>query len=243
MKSILLSIILTHSLFAGDFFKKVEIDEKETVNKVKLRSGKRGDNRYYEGNLVRTFNTSITSLRDAILAFDQRCNNEYLDKREILPKDKKCKYHNNNVIENMVHKELKSYEKEENETGRLIISRRIYNREDFSQSDVIKIYEYKLNDKKVIKITMEMIDEKEAAKYIKPLVKTVSAFNKSQGTFLLTELSPGKVELDYTYSSRTDHWLINKSIAAGEVFESVAKSLNSLFDHLNTESQELMAKK
>jgi hypothetical protein len=176
------------------------------------------------------------------LAFDQRCNNEYIDKRKLTDKNIKCKYHNGNVVENFIHRDLKKYEKEKDEIDRIMISRRIYNREEFSQTDIVKVYQYQKDGRKVIKITMEMLNEDDAKKFITTKVKTESAFNKAYGVFLLTELAPNKVELEYTYSSRTDHWLINKSIAAGEVFENMAASLNNLFDNLDKESRELMAK-
>lgn len=238
---LIIPLFIFNIVFAADFFKKVEIDEKDKINTVELRSGKKGDNRYYEGKIKRKFKTTLSSLKDAIMAFDQRCNNEYIEKRELVSKKDKCKYHNANVIENFIHKELKEYKKDENEIDRIMISRRIYNREEFSQTDLVKVYEFTKDDKKIIKITMEMLKEKDANKFIKPKVKTNSAFNKAYGVFLLTELSEKEVELEYTYSSRTDHWLINKSIAAGEVFESMSGSLNNLFDNLAKESTELMA--
>jgi hypothetical protein len=242
MKLTIILMISISSLFANDFFNKVEIDEKETINNVALKSGKKGDHRYYEGKIKKEFNTNIDSLKNAIMAFDQRCNNEYKDKRKLTDKKTKCKYHNGNVIENFIHRDLKAYTKEKNEIDRIMISRRIYNREEFSQTDIVKVYEYQEDGKKVVKITMDMLKEKQAKEFIEPKVKTESAFSKAYGVFLLKEIAPNKIELTYTYSSKTDHWLINKSIAAGEVFENMAKSLNNLFVNLAKESQSLMAK-
>lgn len=237
----LVTLFFTYNLIAKDFFHKVDIDEKDTINDVILLSGKKGDNRYYQGTLVKVFDRDIESLKKAINSFDQRCNDEYKEKRKYSDKKKDCKYFNGNVIENIIHKELKSYKKNENEVERFLISRRIYNREEFSQTDLVIVYKTEEEGKEVQTIFMEMIDKKEAKKYIDPLVDTESAFNRAHGTFKLTALSPKQTKLEYTYSSRTDHWLINKSIAAGEVFESMAKSLNNLFKHLDKESQVLMA--
>ena len=236
---LLVILCFAQMTLAKDFFHKVEIDNKEAIKDVKLKSGKKGDNRYYQGKLVKTFDRDIINMKQAILAFDQRCNSEYKDKRKFSKDKGDCKYHNGNVIENIIHTELNDYVKEKNEVERILISRRIYNRDEFSQTDIVKVYDYKENDQRVIKITMEMIKEKEAKKYIKPLVKTNSAFNRAQGTFTLTELEPNKTQLAYTYQSRTDHWLINKSIAAGEVFENMSASLNNLFDHLAKGSEYL----
>lgn len=242
MKLLILGLtLLLHQINAKDFFHKVEIDEKETINDVVLRSGKKGDNRYYEGTLVKTFDRDLESLKKAINSFDQRCNDEYKEKRKFSDKKKDCKYFNGNVIENIVHHKLKDYQKEANEIDRFLISRRIYNREEFSQTDLVIVYKTMEDKKEVHTIFMQMIDKKEAKKYIDPLVDTESAFNRAQGTFKLTALEPNKTKLEYTYSSRTDHWLINKSIAAGEVFEKMAKSLNNLFGHLDKESKVLMA--
>ena len=236
MKVLLSILILSQLALTKDFLSKIEIDEKETIDNVKLRSGKKGDDRYYQATLVKTFDRKIDNLRRAITAFNQRCNDEYKDKRKFSDKKTKCKYFNGNVIENILHKDLKEYTKETNEVERFLISRRIYNREEFSQTDLVIVYTTKENDREVQTVHMKMIDKNEAKKYIKPLVKTESAFNKAEGIFKLTQLSEEKTQLEYTYFSRTDHWLINKSIAAGEVFENMAKSLNSLFKHLNVES-------
>lgn len=243
MKSLILISLFSTLLIAKDFFHKVEIDNEETIDNVVLKSGKKGDNRYYEGTLVKSFDRDIKSMKKAILAFNQRCNNEYKEKREFSDKKEDCKYHNGNVIENILHTDLKEYTKEKNEIERLLISRRIYNREEFSQTDLVRVYQFEKDKKNTIQIFMKMIKKKEAKKYIKPLVETNSAFNRNQGVFTLTEIAPNKTELAYTYNSRTDHWLINKSIAAGEVFENVSKSLNSLFKHLATEALSNMSTK
>ena len=41
-----------------------------------------------------------------------------------------------------------------------------------------------------------------------------------------------KSELNYAYTARTSHWLLNKQVAVSRVFDGVVKGINSLFKNI-----------
>ena len=102
--------------------------------------------------------------------------------------------------------------------------------------DLVVIYESKNeNGKKVIKVNQKMLDDKEAKKYISPPVEHDSVFEIAYSNFTLTEVSAKETKLEYYYASETDHWLLNKSVSVSKVFESMAKSIDLLFNSIDQE--------
>ena len=75
-----------------------------------------------------------------------------------------------------------------------------------------------------------MISDKEAKKYIDKVTKKDSAFLETKGTFILTKKGENKTHIYYKYESKTDHWLLNKSMVVSEFFENMSKSMNNLFN-------------
>lgn len=233
--SFFILLFLSQNIMAKTF-NGFEVDDTE-VNKefnVELLSGKKNGTRLYNGKLSKVFNQNISDVYKAIINFDEKCNNELKDRRKLTDKKKECKYHNNNLIESKVYKEIKLPKLEENETERYLVARRIYNRQSFSHVDLIQIYQFsdKAKHKNMI-IKQSMLSDKEVNTYLSPPVEQDSAFQKAYAQFILTEIDATHTTVQYNYTSETDHWLLNKSISVGKVFDSMAKSLDSLFDSIN----------
>jgi hypothetical protein len=226
--SITLSIIFLPASVYADY-STYEVDNKETheKTKVKLISGKKESNRFYQGNLSKVYNKSIDRVLSGILNFAEKCNQELADKRVLTDKKTKCLYPNSNLVESKTYKITKEFKKKKNETDRYLMARRIYNRQSFSHIDLITVYESKNSSgNKVVNITQEMLTDKEAKKYIEKIpVEQDSAFQKATSA------------LNYYYASETDHWLLNKSVSVGKVFDSMGLSIGLLFESIGKASK------
>lgn len=226
-----LSLAFTLNLLAAT--ESNSVDNKEIINGVKLLSGKIESNRFYQGTIEDEFITSAATAVNIITDFEQRCNNEFSDEKKLLKTKGKCKYFNTNLIESKVHPDIKiNLSKKDGEIRRFLVSRRIYNRSYFSHTDLIRVFKKTTNGKSIYTISQTMLTDGEVKKYMKPLVKQDSVFLKADAVYTLTELSNHKTKIKFEYSSKTDHWLLNKSISVGKVFSSMSKNLNNLFSSL-----------
>jgi hypothetical protein len=211
-----------------------DIDNKEVINGVDLISGKTDSKRFYKGTIEQEFDTTPQQALEVITDFEQRCNNEYSDDRK-LQKNVKCKYFNNNLIESVIHPDITvGLDKKAGEIRRFLVSRRIYNRSHFSHTDLIQVFKKKTDGKDVYTLTQKMISEKEVKKYMKPIVETDSVFLKADAIYTLIPIKANKTKITFQYKSKTDHWLLNKSISVGRVFDSMSKTLNGLFSSLKS---------
>ncbi len=231
----LLSLVLI-SLSAFADYSSYEVDDKETheETKVKMISGKKDSNRFYQGNLSQVFPAPFESVVAAVSNFTEKCNNELKDKRELTDKKYVCPYHNSNLVESKVYKVTKAFVKEKDEIDRYLIARRIYNRESFSHMDLVRVYETKNSSgKRILTITQEMLTDKKAKALVENPLKQDSAFKKAFAKYTITEVNDKSTVLSYYYSSETDHWLLNKSISVGQVFDSMGASIGLLFDSIS----------
>lgn len=221
MKTLLL-IFITFNLYSYDFDKKEEVKKTGTI----LKSGKKDSKRIYQLTKNIALNAKIDDVIKSILIYDQKCNKEYAKKRELISKDKKCKYHNENLIETKVHTLMdKKYDKF------LVLERRIYNRELFSNVDMVTVKKMKNGN---VEIRQRMLKDNEAKRYIKDPIKRNSVFSETTAVYILNQKKE-KVHIDYKYEMVTDHWLLNKSIAASRVFESMKEGTELLFESINSE--------
>jgi hypothetical protein len=244
--TLVLSFIFSSLAIAREF-KGYEIDNKETDKKykVELKSGKKKSVRFYQGFLSKTFNMPLEFVMKSITNFEDKCNNDYKDRRELISKKKDCTYHNGNIVESKLYRDLKNYKKEENEIDRFLIARRVYNRQEFTQVDLAQVFETKNEQgQRVVKILTRMIGDKKVKKYLKKLpVENDTVFLNTYSDFILTEINKGQTRLDYTYTSQTDHWLLNKSVSVSKVFAGMAKGIDLLFYSIKKELAKYEAKK
>lgn len=229
---ILLGTILISSVHAA------VAERTDEINGVKLESGKVDSSRFFKGTVAKTYSFPIEVVKSSVMNFEGRCNNEYKNKRTLTDKNKECKFHNENLVESIIIKDLISGQaKEENEVDRMVVARRVYNRGSYAYHELVKVYEYKNGqNQKVTKIVQTMIEDSETKKYIKPLISKDSVFDTNEGTFILTEASPTETKMEYTYEASTTHWILNKEVSVPQVFSSISKSLNDLIIVVNKES-------
>jgi hypothetical protein len=229
-----LSILLLSTSFHAVAF---EIDSQETRKKydVELKSGKKDDIRYYEAKMTKIIDAPIKNVKESIVNFDQKCNNEYSNKRKFYDDKFKCKYHNPSLVESIIIKDINVKNLDENEQERFLVNRLVYNTNTYNHSDLIQIFNKSENE---IIITHTMLESEEAKKYNAKAYEKDSAFDHSKGTFTLTSLSPSQTKLDYIYESTTDHWVLNKSVSVSKVFNSMVESFNHLYQSIKIGSSE-----
>ena len=239
MKKIKISVamlVVSTSLLAAQT--QYKIDEKDVVDGVSMRTGKHEKVRMYEGHNIKEYNAPVAQVLKSVMDFESRCNNKFKRKRKIVSKDFNCRNHNKNIIETIRVSDLKDKTLEKNETQRFILKRFIYNRTTFRHNELVRVFKYK-NEKKqtTYKITQTMLSDKESKRYLKDPISKDSAFILTKGEFVITEVAPNKTIFDYKYTSKTDHWLLNKSMVVGEFFENMSKGINRLFNVIEKETK------
>lgn len=217
----------------------IEFDKSDEIKGVAVKSGKEKSNRYYEGVITKTIPHSLAAVTNSVINFQEKCNNDYKDKRKFTSKDSQCKYHNDHLIETMIIKDIKTegWTKVSGERERYLTGRRVYNRGNYGYHELIQIIDG-VNEKKqkTVTIIQKMLHDKEAALYTDIKFKRDAVFDESLGTFTLTETSPNTTEITYVYNSETDHWILNKEVSVPQVFSSISKSLKDLMATIDEES-------
>lgn len=217
-----------------------KFDKKDTISGVKVESGKKDSTRLYRGTFSKSFPFAIDAVKNSIVNFQEKCNNKYKDRRQFTDKKADCKYHNDNLVETIVIKDINQtgWTKTEGETERYILGRQVYNRGSFGFYEMVKVVESKNElNQKVLTVTQRMLSEKETKVYTKPKFDRDSAFDNTTATFVLTEVSPKETTLAYEYSAETEHWILNKEVSVPQVFSSISKSINDLVQTMDKESQ------
>lgn len=211
-------------------------DKTEELNGVTLKSGKESSVRFYHGSIERNFSFPLEIVKKSITNFQDRCNNSYREKREFTEKSTNCRYHNENLIESFVQKDITTTESLKEFSEAYLVGRKVYNRSTFGYYELVTVKEEKVDNKKVVTIKTRMLSDDEAKTYTNPKISQESAFDKTVATYILTEKSPGETTLSYSYDAETDHWLLNKEVSVPQVFASISKSLNDLMESLESDA-------
>jgi hypothetical protein len=230
----ILALIWTTGAFA-----QVTFDKKDIINGVEVQTGKSDSTRTYQGTIQKTLNYPITVVIKGITNFHEKCNNDYKEKRELTDKSFDCRYHNDNLIETLVIRDINKdgWNKEQDEIDRFILGRRVYNRGEFSYYELVQIFQTKNSSgQKVLIVKQTMLNEAQAKVYVKPKLEKESAFDHSSSTFVLTETKTNETHFEYTYQAETSHWILNKEISVPQVFSSISKSILDLLSTVTAES-------
>jgi hypothetical protein len=241
-----MAIFYKFLLCAGCFFTiqafaETKMDKKESINGVSLQSGKNNSTRVYSGSINKSFPYGISSIQNSIVNFQDRCNNEFKNRRKFTNKSISCKYHNDNLVETIVVKNIKTgWAKEPNEVERYVLGRQVYNRGSFGYYELVTIHHGKNSlNQNTVTVIQKMMNDKETENYIKPAFEKDSAFDEATGIFVLTEISPKETTLHYEYKAQTEHWVLNKEVSVPQVFSSISKSINDLVKTVDTESSRI----
>lgn len=216
-----------------------KMDKKDTISGVSVESGKKDSTRLYRGTYTKSFPYSLNTVKNSIVNFQEKCNNNYKDRRKYTDKKLNCKYHNDNLVETIVVKDIKQvgWAKAEGETERYVLGRLVYNRGSFGFYEVVTVIEGKnAQNQKTVTLVQKMLNDNQAKVYIHPSFERDSAFNDTTATYVLTEIGPNQTALSYEYKAETDHWILNKEVSVPQVFASISKSINDLVKTMDKES-------
>src|SRR5688572_8305188 len=111
----LTTLFITFSAYTQTF------DKTEELNGVSLKSNKEKAIRNYIATTDKVFAAPINLVANAITNFTEKCNNAYKDKRKFSPKDIDCKYHNENLIESFIVRDIKPIETQPGTTDYFLI--------------------------------------------------------------------------------------------------------------------------
>ena len=120
-----------------------KLDEVKTIKGVKLGSGKKKDVRHYQGEINKTFDTSLDKMFSFVMDFKNRCNNDYKDRRKFLEKKHTCKHHNKNLIETVLIRNTKFKGAKEQMKRSFFNETLYYNRGSFN-TELAQVYKYKM---------------------------------------------------------------------------------------------------
>jgi hypothetical protein len=204
-------------------------ETKNIIDGIKLVSTKEKSFRTFRADFTLTIQASLPRVSEAITNFPQKCNNEMRSQRKWTPRESDCLYHNGNLVETVIHKELQPFQPEPNETDRFLLARHGNNRGAFEYLELVKIFEYYDGAKRLVReIHQDMLSDDEAKKLSSLKIKNNSVFQKLQGRFKLVRLGEQETEVNYQYTTVSDHWLLNKEMMIGQVFESMARGMADL---------------
>ncbi len=238
MKLLILTLFMSVSFASTNLMHGFEIDKTETIDAVKLSSGNHKDQRVYEAEITQEFDLPFDIVREVVGSFEERCNSELKDRREVMNKSMPCLQENNSLIESIKISELKYMKSEPFKVKEYILRRRIYNRNYYHHYDLITEREIEMKDGKTVTISIDMLTNREAAKYLgeKPIARD-SAFMDMYGLFTIKKMGENKTKVTYRYSSKTDHWLLNKSYITSTFFSSTRENLVKLMNQISIRSK------
>lgn len=213
--------VIALSAFARDY----KIERKDNLHGVTVETGKQDKVRMYRATFSRTVAAPLEVVRAGIINFEQKCNNSFATKRVWTAKNQKCAFKNENIVEVRAEKDLIQTLPDHS-----IYSRHGYNRGAFFYQELVtETKEVDSQNRPVLVIKQEMLSEKEAAKWVKQTIENTSAFKTMTGVFKLTALSANETQVDYTYSTETTHWLLNKEVTVPQVFAGMGQGLKDLW--------------
>jgi hypothetical protein len=213
------------------------IDKTEHLNGVSLKSSKIKAVRTFNAVTERTFPFPIALVKKAVTNFTEKCNNAYKDKRKFSSKEIDCKYHNENLVETFVVKDIRQVENLQELSEFYLVGRQVYNRESFGFYELATISEsVDHKNQKIVRVVLKMLNDAEVRFFTTPKFDKASAFDNTIASYTLTELGPSITSMTYEYTADTDHWLLNKEVAVPQVFASISKSVNDLVKTVEAES-------
>ena len=231
-------IILTTALLLTLTANSQTFDKTEQLNGVSLKSSKENAVRDYMGYTERFLPHPISIVKNSITNFTEKCNNTYIDQREYSPRDTYCKYHNENLIESFIVKDIKPNSELIGVSEFYLVGRKVYNRGHAGFYELITIREgVNKGKQKTIIISLKMLDDSEVRSFTNPKFEKSSAFDSSVSVYTLTQLSPQRTNLRFKFIANTDHWLLNKEVAAPQVFASISKSMNETMETIEAGSE------
>jgi hypothetical protein len=222
------------------------IQERESRDWVSLGTGKPGGGeRIYQAGFSREIAASLEVVRAAVVNFEEKCNNAHRKRRKWRGPEFDCLYFNENLVEVRRETDLLPAAAKSLDSGggasqgsgavhppheHRIYSRHGYNQGDFFYQELMtERWREKKPGARVLEIGQRMLSRDEASKWVREPLKNSFAFTGFTGVFLLSELAPEKTRVEYVYTAETDHWLLDKKISVGKVFDGLERGMRDLW--------------
>lgn len=214
----------------------VELGKEETIKNVTIRSGEKEDSRLYHATYHTTFDGQLEPALKYVIDFSSRCNNSYRKERKFLDKAVDCAIHNENLIETQIVRKLKKQEDVPGMIDQFVLKRRIWNKGLHSYNDLVTIKELKpsSDEARVVEVSYRLLDDKESKSFIDDPVPFDNAFYYTVGTYTLAQMKNGKLDVKYSYTTKTDHWFLTAGMIQGSIYNSIANGVRLSTDGIAT---------
>ncbi len=213
----------------------VKLEQKEIIKDVNVLSANKDDSIFYLATYKTEFHGNFDRALEYVLDFSKRCNNAYKKERKLTTKDFVCTIHNDNLIESQIVKDLKIKDDNPQLVERFVVKRRIWNKGLHSYNDLVTVKKVTTNkgEKRRLEVTHRLLKDEEANSLIIDPVPFDNAFYHTVGTYRMAETESGKILVDYTYETKTDHWFLTSSMVQGSIYSSLANGTRYAIDGIS----------
>lgn len=213
----------------------VKLGKEEVIKDVRVLSAEKDDSIFYHASYQTAISGDYEKALQFVLNFPQRCNNSYRRERKLTSKENECVYHNDNLIESQIVRELKTKDKEQFEVDRFVLKRRIWNKGLHTYNDLVTVKELKpeSNQERLVEISYRLLHDEEANKLIDNPVPFDNAFYYTVGTYRMGKQKDGKISIKYSYVTKTDHWFLTSGMVQGSIYSSLANGARYAVDGIS----------
>lgn len=218
------SVLLGLTITAASAMEKY--DRFEKIQNVSLQTGKDGSERHFRSFTKEVIPRSAEQVLGDLLSFEKSCNNELAGKRKQLSEDFDCANFDRDVIENVVHTELKSNAPlAAGELRRLVVGRRVYNRGEYGYYELVRVFKTETG----YRVTLELLKDKKAREYVTPEIAFDYFFHRKHTEYVLSRSGEHSSELKLITEASTRNWFLNKAFSVGQVFQGLVTDSGDLF--------------
>ncbi|MCB9092438.1 MAG: hypothetical protein H6621_02155 [Halobacteriovoraceae bacterium] len=230
---VFISLVLSIKGYSNLLLKEnAEVDKSEKRDGFSLKTGKVNQYRIYQAKTTKLYQHPPQFVAKAILDFENRCNNEYHDLREHLKKDFHCPFFNKLLVETIRHPIVSS----KKDGDQFVTTKIIKNRGRHVVNELVTVKDVYENGNKNVLITIESINDQLAKQLTQKELKSSTVITKSITRFYLKNIGNESTLIDYSYEMKTDHWLINKIIAASSVFDNMHENIINLLEQIEKQT-------
>jgi hypothetical protein len=214
----------------------VKLNDEKKIKDVSILTGEKDGTRLYHATFDSYFNGKFEDALNFVTDFTKRCNNSYRKERKFLSKEVECPYHNENLIESQMVRELKKKEQAPGLVDQFVLKRRIWNKGLHTYNDFVTVRELDpgKDEKRVVEVSYRLLDDKESKEFIEDPVPFDNAFHYTVGTYRLIQTKENKILVNYSYVTKTKHWFLTSSMIQGSVLDSMAKGVRLAVDSIQS---------
>lgn len=213
----------------------VKLEKKDVIKDVQVLSANKDDSIIYLATYKTQFHGNFDRALEYVLDFSKRCNNAYKKERKLTSKDFVCTHHNDNLIESQIVKTLKIKNESPEIIERFVVKRRIWNKGLHSYNDLVTVKKIAANngEKRRVEVSYRLLKDEEAKSLIDDPVPFDNAFYHTVGTYRMAESESGKILIDYSYETKTDHWFLTSSMIQSSIYSSLANGTRYAVDGIS----------